>query len=72
MGRVWWDFLGYADWIGESDERFDVGECATGKFFNMMLFTDKLNNFKWNLINIYGASHEKDKADFLAELVQVY
>jgi hypothetical protein len=47
-----------------SDERFDAGECAIGKFFTRMLLIDKVNNFKWNLVNIYGAAHEKGKAVF--------
>ena len=42
-----------------------------GKFFTRMLLIDKLNNFKWNLVNIYGAAHERDKANFLIELGQV-
>jgi hypothetical protein len=40
-------------------------------FLQKMLLLDKLNNFKWNRLNIYGETHERDKADFLIELAKV-
>jgi hypothetical protein len=34
-------------------------------------FSGKETQFKWNLVNVYGASCSKDKPEFLVELVNV-
>jgi hypothetical protein len=36
-----------------------------------MVLMDKQSSFKWNLVNVYGASNSKDKSAFLVELVEV-
>ena len=36
-----------------------------------MTIMDKITKFKWDLVNVYGASNTKDKAEFLVELVHI-
>lgn len=36
-----------------------------------MVIYDRKNDFKWNLVIVYGVAHDKDKANFLVELVRM-
>ena len=36
-----------------------------------MTVMDKITQFKWDLVNIYGAANAKDKSDFLVEFVHI-
>ena len=33
---------------------------------------NKSNGLRWNIVNIYGAPHNRDKENFLVELVHVF
>lgn len=57
--------------MGIDEEKYEVGEVDKGDFHIRMLVLNKHNGFKWNLINVYGAAHSKDKIRFLLELVKV-
>lgn len=57
--------------VGVDDEIFEVGECNRDKFYIHMLVRNRVSGFKWNLVNVYGAAHEKDKEEFLVELSEV-
>ena len=57
--------------MGVNEEKFDVGSCFSNKFFTRMVIMDKQTRFKWNLVNVYGASNARDKPDFLIDLVHV-
>lgn len=54
--------------IGVDDEKYEVGEYNRGEYFIHMLLRDRESGFKWNLIVVYGAAHDKDKEVFLIEL----
>jgi mannosylglycoprotein endo-beta-mannosidase len=57
--------------MGVREDKYDVDVCVTNKIFTRMVLIDRQSGFKWNLVNIYGASNSKGKADFLVELVHV-
>jgi hypothetical protein len=50
-------------------EYYDVGSFHEGKYCLQWNLWDKHKMTKWNFINVYGAAHEEDKDEFLAELV---
>lgn len=58
--------------MGVDDEIFEVGDCNGGAFYIHMTVKLRTTGFTWNLVNIYGASHENDKEIFLIELSQVF
>jgi hypothetical protein len=49
-------------------EFYDVGAFPEGKYILQLTLWDKHKKIKWNFLNVYGAPHEEDKADFLAQL----
>jgi exonuclease III len=53
---------------GFSVYRFDVGSRVQGKYILKHCLWDRKMEVKWNVMNVYGAPHEKDKEDFLAEM----
>lgn len=57
--------------LGVNDSFFEVGDCDKGDYHIRMVVYDRKNDFKWNLVIIYGAAHDKDKDKFLVELVHV-
>jgi hypothetical protein len=49
-------------------DRFDVGSRSHGEFILQHNLWDKKINRKWNILNIYGATHDEDRDTFLADL----
>lgn len=56
--------------MGVREDLFEVDVCIAGRYMTRMVIMDKIPGFKWNLINVYGAAHVKDKEEFLVDLVQ--
>jgi hypothetical protein len=53
---------------GVNLELYDVGAFQEGKYCLELNIWDKTKRVKWNFINVYGAAHEEDKDEFLAEI----
>ncbi|KAG2591039.1 hypothetical protein PVAP13_5NG449740 [Panicum virgatum] len=49
-------------------DKFDIGTFHEGKYILQLNLYDKEKKVKWNFLNIYGAPHEENKMEFLAEL----
>jgi hypothetical protein len=49
-------------------DRFDVGSRSHGEFILQHNLWDKKINRKWNILNIYGATHDEDRDTLLADL----
>jgi hypothetical protein len=43
----------------------DVLACLDGDFHVKLHIRNKLDNFTWSLVAVYGAAQEEFKADFL-------
>ena len=56
--------------MGVREDLFEVDVCIAGTYMTRMVIMDKRSGFKWNLINVYGAAHVRNKEEFLMELVQ--
>lgn len=54
--------------VGVRVEFYDVGSFQQGDFMLQLNLWDKQNKIKWNLLIVYGATHEENKMEFLAEL----
>jgi len=51
-------------------EFFDVGSFHEGQFILQLNLWDKELKRKWNLLNVYGAAHDENRREFLAELAR--
>jgi hypothetical protein len=49
-------------------DRFDVGSRSQGDFILQHNLLGKKIDRKWNILNIYGATHDEDGYSFLAEM----
>jgi hypothetical protein len=49
----------------------EVLACSDGDFHVKLHIRNKLDNFIWSLVAVYGAAQEKFKADFLREMVNL-
>lgn len=45
-------------------------EMDSGKFFSSIIIENKKENFKWEIINVYGSVQDNRKVEFLQELFQ--
>jgi hypothetical protein len=54
--------------INKSVDRFDVGRRVQGNLILQHTVWDKKLEFKWSLMNGYGAAQEEHKDEFLAEM----
>jgi hypothetical protein len=54
-----------------SVDRFDVGSKVQGDFILQHSLWDKELEFKWTLMNVYGANHDENKESFLVELASM-
>jgi hypothetical protein len=50
---------------------FDVGEIEEGDYFVRFKIRNKEDNFKWNLVSVYGVAQQEYNEAFLTELVQL-
>lgn len=55
--------------VGVNLDTFDVGNIVHGDFHVKFKLRNKLDNFEWILISIYGAAQNEHKESFLPELV---
>jgi exonuclease III len=53
--------------VGVKSEKFDVLEVEQGLHFVRFYLADKITNFRWNLVIIYGAAQLSEKEIFLRE-----
>jgi hypothetical protein len=51
--------------VGVWTDTNDVLACLDGDFHVKLHIRNKLDNFTWSLVAVYGATQEKFKADFL-------
>jgi hypothetical protein len=70
-----WDWVPSVGRSGElisgiKSDRFDVGGRTQGNFILKHNLWDKVLERKWNLLNVYGAPHDKQKEDFMRELAE--
>jgi hypothetical protein len=57
--------------VGIKTDTMDVLACSNGDFHVKLHMRNKLDNFTWSLVAIYGAAQEEFKADFLREMVNL-
>ena len=57
--------------MGVREDLFEVDTCVASKYLTRMTLMDKRTDFKWNLVNVYGAAHSRDKEDFLIDFVHM-
>ena len=50
---------------------YDVGEIEEGEFYIRFKLRDKEEDFKFNLVSIYGQAQNEYKDNFLSELVRM-
>ena len=58
--------------LGVNNLFLDIVESEVGVFFIKVVVQDKKSGVRWNLVNIYGAPHNRDKENFLVELVHIF
>jgi exonuclease III len=56
--------------LGVNIENFDVQGVALGNFHVKLHLKNKIDNFEWVLVAVYGAAQDEEKSIFLQELVQ--
>jgi predicted cupin superfamily sugar epimerase len=56
--------------VGVNLEKIIVQDIVLGNFFLKFKLKNKVDNFEWTLIAVYGAAQEDEKDFFLQELVQ--
>jgi hypothetical protein len=49
----------------------EILACSDGKFHVKLHIRNKLDNFHWSLVAVYGAAQGEFKADFLREMVNL-
>jgi exonuclease III len=47
--------------MGSRDDKFDVFSCSSSRYLSHMVLMDRETKFKWNLVNVYGASKYSEK-----------
>jgi hypothetical protein len=57
--------------VGFNIEKTCVLDITHGNFSLKFKLRNKDDNFKWNLIAVYGAAQQVEKENFLSELVQM-
>ena len=57
--------------LGINSNTFNVLEKEMGEYFIRTLVHNKLEDFTWNLVVVYGDAQPSGKAKFLVELVHV-
>jgi hypothetical protein len=57
--------------VGIKTTTMDVLACLDGDFHVKLHIRNKLDNFTWSLVAVYGAAQEEFKADFLREMVNL-
>ena len=57
--------------VGINQDNLEYIEHEIGMYYIRMLVKDKINDFTWNLIIVYGDAQPNGKAAFLAELARV-
>ena len=64
--QIWWH-----DFLGAHLLTFDIGEIEEGEFFIHFKLRHKEDDFKFNLISVYGPAQLDQKPNFLSEMVRV-
>jgi hypothetical protein len=57
--------------LGVDFQTFDIGEIDKGDFYIKFLLCNKVDDFKWALVVVYGPAQGEFKEKFLAELVNM-
>jgi len=57
--------------LGVNPLTFDIGQIEEGDFFIRFKLRHKEDDFKFNLISVYGPAQSEFKTHFLSELVRV-
>jgi hypothetical protein len=57
--------------VGIKTDTMDVLACSDGDFHVKLHIRNKLDNFTWSIVAVYGAAQEEFKADFLREMVNL-
>jgi hypothetical protein len=54
--------------LGIKLDYFEVEDSEIGEYFVSMVLRNRLNNFRWELVSIYGPAQHEASADFISEL----
>ena len=50
---------------------YDIGEIEEGEFLVRFKLRNREDDFKWNLVQVYGPAQQEHKERFLMEVVQM-
>jgi mannosylglycoprotein endo-beta-mannosidase len=54
--------------VGVDDDICEISDYKDSNYFQTMMLTNRENNFKWRLFNVYGPVQDNRKQEFLSEL----
>jgi hypothetical protein len=54
--------------VGVKDGLHEVEDSEIGEYYTSMVLRDKVTNFRWELISVYGPAQHAKSVDFIAEL----
>jgi exonuclease III len=54
--------------LGVKDRGLEVEDTKVGEFYISMVLRNKVSNFRWELITVYGPANHEKTPDFIAEL----
>ena len=57
--------------VGVKTETMDVLANSDGEYHVKIHIHNKVDNFTWSLVAVYGAAQDEFKADFLREMVNL-
>jgi hypothetical protein len=57
--------------LGVGLQIYDIGAIEEGDYYVKFHLCNKLDNFKWALVVVYGPTQDEHKERFLAELVNM-
>jgi exonuclease III len=67
---VWKHSKGHSGGIllGVKEEVLEMEDSEVGEFFVSMVLRQRLTNFRWEVIYVYGPANHESSTDFIAEL----
>jgi hypothetical protein len=56
--------------MGIKEDSIEVEESEIGEYYVSMVLRKRTNNFRWELINVYGPARHDKTIEFIAELLR--
>jgi hypothetical protein len=58
--------------MGFKTNLFEVEDYEVGDFYVSMVLRHRTNNFRWEMLIVYGPAHRDQSASFISELFRKY